>query len=130
MIENEEYEKILKDTQNLGRTQFVKLIYEKQKRIKELEDINEDHRKLNAELNQKLKELEGSNNEWKDVEDVRIKDELIDGYGILKNWLDFTPNDNEQKICFCIEMLGTAINQLIKNQKYLKEKLEERNEKN
>ena len=62
MINNEEYEKILKDTQDLGRTQFVKIIYENQKRIKELEEINEEHRKLNAESIQKLKELEGGEN--------------------------------------------------------------------
>ena len=48
------YERIYSETQDFTRADFVK-------RIRELEEINEEHRKLNAELNSKIKELEESN---------------------------------------------------------------------
>ena len=61
MFKDLDYEKIYIETYGMTRSQIAKLIYEKQKRIKELKKINEEHRKLNGELNKKIKELEESN---------------------------------------------------------------------
>ena len=44
------YERIYSETQDFTRADFVK-------RIKELEEINEEHRKLNGELETEVKEL-------------------------------------------------------------------------
>ena len=46
------------------------------------------------------------------IEKLKIKGEDI-CYGLMKEWLDFTPNDNEQKICSAIEMIGVKINEII-----------------
>ena len=74
-------------------------------------------------LQEKVEFLPEENDEWEDIEDITLNGKDV-GYGILKEWLDFAPTDNEQKICSCIETLGIVMNKLIKNQKYLKEKLD------
>ncbi len=74
-------------------------------------------------LQEKVEILPEENEEWEDIEDITLNGETV-GYGILKEWLDFTPNDNEQKICSCIETLGIVMNKLIKNQRKIIEKLE------
>lgn len=66
----------------------------------------------------------------KDIEIIKDKPEKIEelticgktiGYGLMKEWLDFTPNDQEQKLCSAIETEGIAINKLIKAVNYLLE---------
>lgn len=46
------------------------------------------------------------------IEKLKIKGEDI-CYDLMKEWLNFTPNDNEQKICSAIEMIGIKINEII-----------------
>ena len=63
------------------------------------------------------------NDEWEDIGKITSDGEEIK-FGFLEEWLDSPLNDNEEKICSCIEMLGVNMNRVIKNQKYLKERLD------
>ena len=86
MITNEEYERIYEETQEFTRADFVK-------RIKELEEINEEHRKLNGKLldiNNKFKNWINSLEE-SDLQDDFVVVRLSD----IKNKLKEVENSNE-----------------------------------
>lgn len=72
-------------------------------------------------LNHKVKILDEENDEFEDIEIMTLKGKEV-GFGIMNEWLDFTPNDNEQKICSAIEALGIEFNKLIRNQKKIIER--------
>lgn len=55
------------------------------------------------------------------IEKLTLNGKTI-GFGIMKEWMDFTPNDNEQKICSAIESVGINQNKIIKAVNYLLEK--------
>ncbi|MDE6284764.1 MAG: hypothetical protein K2M17_03380 [Bacilli bacterium] len=57
----------------------------------------------------------------KEIEKLTLKGKDI-GYGVMKEWLDFTPNDNEQKICSAIEATGIVTNEIIRAVNYLLKK--------
>ena len=68
-----------------------------------------------------IDEIEIIEDKPKKIQKMTLKGENI-GYGVMKEWLDFTPNDNEQKICSAIEEIGIKINELIEQVNYLGEK--------
>ena len=75
----------------------------------------------NNKLNDEIEILPEENDEWEDIEEIKYKDKKIynsvtDAYNTL--------NSKEKNIFIPI------INQLIKNQKYLKRKLESKDENN
>lgn len=74
-------------------------------------------------LNTTIEILDKENDEFEDIEIMTLEGEEI-GYGIMKRWLDFTPNENEQKICSAIEAIGIEFNKVIRNQKKIIEKIE------
>lgn len=57
--------------------------------------------------------------EEKEIEKLTLKGKEI-GYGVMSEWLDFTPNNNEQKICSAIESIGIKVNELVREVKKLK----------
>ena len=61
--------------------------------------------------------------EEKEIEEITLLGKEI-GYGVMSAWLDFTPNDNEQKICSAIESIGLKINELVREVNKLKGKSE------
>ena len=93
MFKDLDYKKIYIETYGMTRSQIAKLIYEKQKRIIELEDINEEHRKLNGKLldiNNKFKDWINSLEET-DMQDNFVVVRLSD----IKNKLKELGGDNE-----------------------------------
>lgn len=46
------------------------------------------------------------------IEKITLKGEDI-RFGIMSEWLDFNPNENEQKICSAIESIGITLNKII-----------------
>lgn len=59
--------------------------------------------------------------EEKDIEEMTLCGKPI-AYGVMSEWLDFTPNDNEQKICSAIETIGIKVNEIVKKINKLKNK--------
>ncbi len=54
----------------------------------------------------------------KEMNEMTLRGEKI-SYGLMQEWLDFTPNENEQKMCSAIEEIGVTTNELIKRVNYL-----------
>ncbi len=75
-------------------------------------------------LNDEIEILPEENDEWEDIEELQEE-------GIFKFYAEDTgiEKDAAEVLDTYFEVLIIKINQLIKNQKYLKEKLENKNEK-
>jgi hypothetical protein len=76
---------------------------------------------MNEELNYKVHILD-EEDEFIDIEEITIDGEKLD-YGGLSKWLGSKQTDNEVKLCSSIECLGATLNDLIKNQKKMINKL-------
>ena len=61
------------------------------------------------ELNDQVKILEEDKSI---IEKITLKGEDI-RFGIMSEWLEFNPNENEQKICSAIESIGIKLNEVI-----------------
>lgn len=46
------------------------------------------------------------------IEKLKLRNKDIT-FGLMNEWLNFTPNQNEQKICSAIESIGIKINEII-----------------
>ena len=60
--------------------------------------------------------------EYEDIEELTINGKEV-SYGAMNEWLCLATN-NEKKICSAIEGMAITINKLIKNQKYILERLD------
>lgn len=81
----------------------------------DIEELNEE-----VAIIENLEEVEDK--EYEDIEELTINGKEI-SYGAMNEWLCMATN-NEKKICSGIEGMAMTVNALIRNQKYILERLD------